>query len=676
MADTYTTALKARKVEQGAYTDAWAPKVNDDALELLDDAIAGVTSINLGVSTSYSLAALGNGADSESRAMRLYFTGTPASAVTVTVPASVTSKLYIVDNACGQALTIKYAATAGVTVTSGGRQLVWCDGTSVGTIEAGYRQTAAELGAGVTPTNFAYPPGHVYRYGTNTTPGTTDMTTALNASLLQAYQGGADPYWPAGTYAVSTLTISSPVRIRTDGYATIIQHTATAADTQCLKVQSSDVTIEEIYIKGKIATASSEHNHGIILGGTAANARIKLHGVKFLDIRGDGIYFGGTPTFPLSAVEIGHVYGSNIYRNLIGFVGCSDVRVKSITGTAIGYRLFDVEPNAGSNESPTGIRIDYVRGSNLNFAGDPSIPNGSIDIGYCELDNSLHADSTPGYPTHPSSAGNIACILSNTRSLHFGTLKVRGYGERVINDTGSTVKCRLVIDYFDCDTSNTTEPTFKTLIEGSTMQSLTINGGVVVLQGTDRYICKDVTCYLRNLTVSGGCVAASADYCEIDNITYDGTGVSSNIFSDIDISSIRRFIATNASSATFMASCEDNCVVGCSGTFSAINTGGGVQLYQKCTLNSTTYELRSDLQGSKTFDPGSLTDGSETFTDVTVSGAVMGDFATGSHSTDALGVKISAQVVSSNTVRVFFHNKTGSTQDITSGTTRARVWKQ
>jgi hypothetical protein len=40
-----------------------------------------------------------------------------------------------------------------------------------------YARTAAET---APPTNLAYPPGHVYRYGTNTTPGTTDMTSAIN----------------------------------------------------------------------------------------------------------------------------------------------------------------------------------------------------------------------------------------------------------------------------------------------------------------------------------------------------------------------------------------------------------------------------------------------------------------------------------------------------------------
>ncbi len=538
------------------------------------------------------------------------------------------------------------------------------------------KRTAAEIAAGVTPVNYAYAPGHAYRYATNTTPGTTDMTTGLNNSLLQAYQStGADPYWPADTYLVSTLVVSGSVHISTDGYATILQHSSTLTDVQLLKVRSSDVVIDEFTAKGKIATAPDEYNHSVILGGTSAISRIRLKGIKGQDVRGDVLYFGGTPTFPLRDVDVGPVTGSNIYRNVVSFVGCSDVRVKSITGSSIGYRLFDVEPNAATSESPTGIHIGYVRGSNMQFAGDASIPIGSVIIDYAEMDNSLHADSTTGYPTHPTAAGNIPIIMGNIRSLRIGTLKVRGYGERVITDSASTVKCRLIIDYFDCDTSNDTEAVYKTLVSGGTLQSLTINGGVIVLQGSDRYICKDVTCHLRDLTVSGGCIAAAANYCEVSNITYDGTGVSSTLLSNIDNSIIRHFIASNASSATLMGSCEDNVLIGCSGTFSAVNSGGGVGLYQKCTLNSTTYELRSDLQGSATYDPPSLADGAEASTNVTVAGASLGDFAMASHSADTLAVKITAQVTATNTVTVNFHNLTGGAKDIASGTLRARVWK-
>lgn len=46
-----------------------------------------------------------------------------------------------------------------------------------------YPITAAEIAAGVTPSDYAYPPGDVRRYGTNATPGITDMTGALAAAF-------------------------------------------------------------------------------------------------------------------------------------------------------------------------------------------------------------------------------------------------------------------------------------------------------------------------------------------------------------------------------------------------------------------------------------------------------------------------------------------------------------
>lgn len=53
-----------------------------------------------------------------------------------------------------------------------------------------YPRTAAEIAAGVTPANYAYPPLTVNRYGSNAVPGTTDMTAAVNAAIAVANATG------------------------------------------------------------------------------------------------------------------------------------------------------------------------------------------------------------------------------------------------------------------------------------------------------------------------------------------------------------------------------------------------------------------------------------------------------------------------------------------------------
>jgi hypothetical protein len=79
------------------------------------------------------------------------------------------------------------------------------------------------------------------------------------------------------------------------------------------------------------------------------------------------------------------------------------------------------------------------------------------------------------------------------------------------------------------------------------------------------------------------------------------------------------------------------------------------------------------LQGSATYDPPNLADGAGASTDVTVTGANMGDFAIASFSLDTQGITVTAWVRIANTVTVRFQNESGGALDLASGTLRVRV---
>lgn len=153
MADTYSPNLRVRLPETGQYANTWGTTLNSDALTLLDQAIAGQKAINIGAAVTYSLAALTNGAAADSRYFSLLFSGSPAGAVTVTVPASVTKKIYLVDNQTGQTLTFTYGGAGTVTLGVGERRFVWCDGTNC----YGVTSTATDSLAlgGVVAANYA-----------------------------------------------------------------------------------------------------------------------------------------------------------------------------------------------------------------------------------------------------------------------------------------------------------------------------------------------------------------------------------------------------------------------------------------------------------------------------------------------------------------------------------------
>lgn len=69
-----------------------------------------------------------------------------------------------------------------------------------------YKQTAAEVSASVTPTNYVYPPLDIRRYGADPT-GVSDSTSAVMAAMAVAnVLGGGTISWPVGTFLVGTST--------------------------------------------------------------------------------------------------------------------------------------------------------------------------------------------------------------------------------------------------------------------------------------------------------------------------------------------------------------------------------------------------------------------------------------------------------------------------------------
>ena len=79
------------------------------------------------------------------------------------------------------------------------------------------------------------------------------------------------------------------------------------------------------------------------------------------------------------------------------------------------------------------------------------------------------------------------------------------------------------------------------------------------------------------------------------------------------------------------------------------------------------------LEGSATWDPGSIANGAEEAKEVTVTGAVLGDVAIASFSLDVTDLAISASVTAADTVTVLLLNNTGGAIDLASGTVRAMV---
>lgn len=101
---------------------------------------------------------------------------------------------------------VNLTGTAVPSLTGNSQKYLGTDGSTLGWKNF-YDQTSAESAAGVTPTNYFYPPGDVRRYGTNTTPGTTDMTAAVSAALSVSATHTA---WLPNEILLITSTLTVP----------------------------------------------------------------------------------------------------------------------------------------------------------------------------------------------------------------------------------------------------------------------------------------------------------------------------------------------------------------------------------------------------------------------------------------------------------------------------------
>ncbi len=113
----------------GEKPNAWGPIVNNNLGVLLEQAIDGFTSVAM-PDSNLTLSSVNAGVD-QSRSKMLYFSGTLSAAREVILPS--TSRALVVWNATNQSLTYKTAAGLGVTIPTGARTWIMCDG--VNTVE-------------------------------------------------------------------------------------------------------------------------------------------------------------------------------------------------------------------------------------------------------------------------------------------------------------------------------------------------------------------------------------------------------------------------------------------------------------------------------------------------------------------------------------------------------------
>lgn len=218
-----------------------------------------------------------------------------------------------------------------------------------------YDQTASEIANEITPVNLQYPEGHVYRYATNTTPGTTDMTLAFQRASLVSLT----PYAPGDEMLVSgTITIRANQKWTLDG--TQIRFTGSTLNV----FVATEIRGWSITGRGKIIGDGDGTQSGTAAALKVVDCnRYFVSGLECLEIRGWGVLLqAGSNT--IGAVDRGpkgSIYGLIARKCYVGF--------EAQTGTGAEYSSLTTPMITSCN---CGVRITA---GNINVTGGNIVDN-------------------------------------------------------------------------------------------------------------------------------------------------------------------------------------------------------------------------------------------------------------------------------------------------------------
>jgi hypothetical protein len=184
MASTYSS-LKIQLMGTGENSGTWGTITNTNLGTAIEEAITGSADVTFSSST-VTLTLTDTNSTQTARNLRLNLTGTSGGAQNLIVPAI--EKVYIVNNGCADAITVKNTTGTGIAIPAGKTMYVYNNGTNV--VDAVTHLTSLTLGTALPVTS-----------------GGTGSNVGINASvnvfgILPVVNGGTGVNASTGTGSV------------------------------------------------------------------------------------------------------------------------------------------------------------------------------------------------------------------------------------------------------------------------------------------------------------------------------------------------------------------------------------------------------------------------------------------------------------------------------------------
>jgi hypothetical protein len=224
MASTYSP-LKIELIGTGDQSGTWGSTTNTNLGTALEEAVTGSADVTF-ASATVTLTLTDTNATQTARNLRLNLTGTSGGAQNLIVPAI--EKLYLINNGCADAITVKNSSGTGIAVPAGKSMFVFNNGTNVvdattylSSLTLGTDLAVADGGTGAS----TFSSGALLK-GAGTSPITTATVgtdyvapgTATTFTALQTFAGTSSNADLKTSNILETATISATAATGTIDY--------------------------------------------------------------------------------------------------------------------------------------------------------------------------------------------------------------------------------------------------------------------------------------------------------------------------------------------------------------------------------------------------------------------------------------------------------------------------
>jgi len=246
-------------------------------------------------------------------------------------------------------------------------------------------QTVGELAASITPVAYRYEAGVVDRYGNNGTPGTTDMTSAVQAAFDS---GHGVKYLSGYTYLQRGEVTVTASNIKVEAYgATIIGHTDNAANPMFDFVRNSGST-----------SIKNVHWYGGSIDPQGALGWIRMRNCLYCSVED---FICETTVAVANSFGIHYINGFNFYVKKFNMHGSQGI-------TGLG--------NAGL---ASGIKIESDGGNGFTVINNISISDGivqrcdkDIDLVFATASSGVHLENVALLDTQSAPLGTNGIYLT------------------------------------------------------------------------------------------------------------------------------------------------------------------------------------------------------------------------------------------------------------------------